>query len=129
MTVSEADAIITAEVKAILARGEPISRLLDNYVVASIMMRHPAITNFLPRNTGTIFDKYVIKIDNDTTKELQTFIAKLPGLISISMDGATVNGKQKVRRMKLSVIIATCDLIQLTIFAAAFEDCLHSFQK
>ena len=62
MTVSEADVIITVEVKAILARGDPISCLLDNYDVASIMMRHPAITHFLPCNTGTIFDKYVNKI-------------------------------------------------------------------
>ena len=37
-----------------------------------------------------------MKIDTDAKAELEGFIKKLPGLINVGLDGATVNGKQKV---------------------------------
>lgn len=58
MTKAEADKIITAEVKAILARGEPLSRLLDDHVRAGLYTRHPRLAEgtFLPHDSKTIYD-------------------------------------------------------------------------
>lgn len=96
MNQADADKILKAEMKAILARGEPPTRIIDDYVRAGLMVRYPAIWHFLPRCMNTVFDKFIMTIDNDSSSELKTFIEKLPGRINISMDGATVNGKQKV---------------------------------
>ena len=41
-------------------------------------------------------NKYVVKIDKETTAELNSFMAKLPGHVNVAMDGVTVLGKQKV---------------------------------
>ena len=51
MTQAETDKIIKAEVKATLARGEPIDRLLDDHVRAALFHRHPGFVcgNFLPQ--------------------------------------------------------------------------------
>ena len=94
---SEAEKIITRKVKSILARGEPLDRLLDDQVKAEMIADFPSIEKFLPRDQQTIYLNYVIPIDQECLLELENFIKKLPGQINISMDGATVNGKQKVR--------------------------------
>jgi hypothetical protein len=101
MTKAEADKIITAEVKAILARGEPLSRLLDDHVRAGLYTRHPRLAEgtFLPHDTKTIYDNYVVPIDKQAYEELRTLIQRRPGEINIGMDGATINGKQKVSYM------------------------------
>ena len=98
MTQAEADKIIKAEVKATLARGEPIDRLLDDHVRAALFHRHPGFVrgNFLPRCYHTIYDKYVTDIDRESMLELGDYLKRLPGNINIAMDGATVNSKQKV---------------------------------
>ena len=96
LTSAEAVKIIHAEMRTILARGEPPSRLLDNHARAALMERHPDIVPYLPNSVETIYDKYVVKIDMESREELEGFIKKLPGLLNISFDGATVNGKQKV---------------------------------
>ena len=84
------------EVLAIVARCEPLSRLLDPWVQASLNQRYPAILKFMPTNNETIYDKYVVKIDKETTAELKSFMAKLPGHVNVAMDGVTVLSKQKV---------------------------------
>ena len=98
MLRAAADKIIIAEMKAIIVRGEPISRILvDDHVRAAILHRHPAIAIYLPHDAETVYNKYVVPIDMEATKELQKKIVNLHGCINISMDGATINGKQKVR--------------------------------
>ena len=98
MTRAAADKIIIAEMKAIIVRGKPISRILDDHVRAAILHRHPAIAIYLPAHDAeTVYNKYVVPIDMEATKELQKKIVNLHGCINISMDGATINGKQKVR--------------------------------
>ena len=57
---------------------------------------HPGIEKYLPADETTVYNNYAIPIDKECREELQALIEKLPGLISISMDGATVNGKHKV---------------------------------
>lgn len=97
LTMADIEKIIIAEVKTILARGETPERLLDDYARASLIVRYPGIGKHLPNHVNTIFNNYVVNIDISSEKELEDFIKKLPGLINISFDGATVNGKQKVR--------------------------------
>ena len=96
MTKADADKIIIAEVKAILSRGEPPTRLLDDYVRAALLQRHPALFRFLPHDAGTIYNKYIVPIDAQAEAELATFISRLPGCINVAMDGVSVNGCQKV---------------------------------
>ena len=43
MNKAKATKIIIAERKAILVHGEPLTRILDDCVRASVMVRHPAI--------------------------------------------------------------------------------------
>jgi hypothetical protein len=108
MCKAEAEKLITAEVKAILARGEPLDRLLDDHVRASLLARHSALGMYLPHDESTIFSKYAVPIDIVAMKELEGLISKIPGLINIALDGATVNGKQKVRfRLLIAVIMAS----------------------
>jgi len=97
MNQASADIVLMHEVRAIVARGEPLSRLLDPWVQASLHQRYPAILKFIPSDVETIYDKYVIKIDKQTTSELKSFMAKIPGHVNVAMDGVTVLGKQKVR--------------------------------
>lgn len=96
MTKAIAEKIIVAEVKAILARRETPDRLLDDHVRAALATRHSALPNFVPHNAQTIYDNYVVPIDRASLLEMETFIGRLPGMINIAMDGATVNGKSKV---------------------------------
>ena len=65
-------------------------------VQASLNQRYPVILKFMPTNNETIYDKYVVKIDKETTAELKSFMAKLPGHVNVAMDGVTVLSKQKV---------------------------------
>ena len=136
MTQAEADKIIIAEVKAILSRGEPPTRLLDDYVKASLMQRHPALWDYLPRDAETIYNRYIIQVDYNTTDELKTFIKKLPGRLNIAMDGATVNGKQKVNIFAFYILAFFS--IQHTFTdkyflqhhsLILFQDCIHSFKS
>ena len=116
MNKAEADKIIMAEVRAIVARGEPLSRLLDPYVKAALCARHPALVqgNFIPRDRETIYNNYVVPVDKQAYEELESYIAKLPGQINISMDGAQVNSKQKVCRLFVEKISSSaCELISL----------------
>ena len=96
LTEPEAETMILAEVKSMLARGETLNRLLDPYVIQSLCMRHAGLGKFIPRDEETIYRKYVIPIDVQGVDTLEEFLCKLPGHINVGMDGATVNSKQKV---------------------------------
>ena len=79
-----------------LARGEPLSCLLDKFARSALIAHNPAISKFLPEDVATIFEQYVIPIDKRTHADLITMMSTVPGLINIAFDGATVNGKQKI---------------------------------
>jgi hypothetical protein len=96
MKQTDADKIIVAEVKAIMARGEPLERLLDDHVRAALYHRHPGIASFLPYHAHTIYNKYVVEIDQLALKEIQGFIQKCFGMITIAIDGAQVLHSNKV---------------------------------
>eukprot|EP00957_Ditylum_brightwellii_P169369 12891171-Ditylum_brightwellii.AAC.1 len=94
-TQADAAYVLNVEVCAMVAWGGPISCLLDPLVRVALILHYPIIRKFLPLTIGTIYDKYVMEINKATTEELKTFVMKIPGLINISMDGVTVNRKQK----------------------------------
>ena len=64
-----AQMILLAEVKAMLARGEPLVRLLDEYFKAYLVLRHPGLAHFLPWDEGTIYHNYVIPINQKSFKK------------------------------------------------------------
>ena len=53
MNEADAEKIIIAEVKAMLVRRDPLTRLLDDYVRAAIMERNPGIHKYLPKIATT----------------------------------------------------------------------------
>jgi hypothetical protein len=85
-----------SEVMAVVSRGEPLARFANAYVRAAIIKSNPGIDDHIPLEEKTIYGNFVQPIDKETQEELVEYIKKLPGLINLSMDGATVNGKQKV---------------------------------
>ena len=55
-----------------------------------------------------MFDNYVVSIDANVFKEMKMFIMKLPSLIKIAMDGATVDGKQNVSKQLFTIFTVYC---------------------
>ena len=98
MSVVEMERVYKAEVEAVLFRHEPLERLLDPMVIAALTIRHPPMKSFMPQNRHTIYNKYVVPIDMATTTELVRYFGILPGMVTVSFDGVTVNRKSKVRQ-------------------------------
>ena len=89
--------ITTTEVKAMLYHREPLDWLLDDHMQTSFLALHSALGIYLSQDEQTIFNKYAVPIDLVAMQELEGLIVKLPGLSNIALDGATINGKSKVR--------------------------------
>lgn len=68
MTPALAVTIIKAQVEAILGNNE----LFDEYAVAALLKVSPAIGKFIPGDENTIFDRYVMEIDREATKQLES---------------------------------------------------------
>ena len=98
MPVDEMERVYKAEVEAVLYRHEPLERLLDPMVIAALTIRHPPMKSFMPQHRNTIYNKYVVPIDMATTNELVRYFGILPGMVTVSFDGVTVNRKSKVRQ-------------------------------
>ena len=81
--------------EASLVRGEPPSRLLDPFVQSSLITCIPGIGKHLPQSPDAIFD-IVYAIDDDTTKEMQNLMARVPGQMGVSCDGVTVLGSSNL---------------------------------
>ena len=96
MTKTMSDNIIMKEVEAIVSRGESLSRLQDEYVIAALRARCPGIESYLPRDADTTYTNYVTKIDISCSKQLRDHLSRIPGCINVAFDGVTVNGKQKI---------------------------------
>jgi hypothetical protein len=89
--------VYKSKVEAVLYHHEPITRLLCPMVIAAITLRHPPMKSFIPQNTATIYSNYVVPINIATTSELVKYFGLLPGMVTVSFDGVTVNRKSKVR--------------------------------
>ena len=55
-----------------------------------------------------MYNNYIGSIDSYLFKEMKRFLMKLPDLINVAMDGATVNGKQKVSRLLFTISTFYC---------------------
>ena len=99
MTPALADTIIKALTEAILANNEPLARLFDENAVAALLKVSPAIGKFIPGDENTIFDRYVMEIDREATKQLEQIIIikRTHGHVNLAFDPATINGNSKVR--------------------------------
>ena len=93
LTQKQADVIIRGEVEAIVARHEPLSRVLDPFVRAAAVQKSPAILPYWPQDTKTVLTQFVLPIDRDCTAEVQDIFKRTPGQLSASADGVTCNGK------------------------------------
>lgn len=104
MTQAKADKIIFGKLKMILALGLPLSLILDDHVRENMISDHgTGLIKFLPRHDDTVYNSYVIPLDEWANEQLELMMKKLPGMMNLSMDGATVNGKQKVSTTSLCV--------------------------
>lgn len=97
MNEYEAMKIIGREVEAIVARMEPLSRLIDPIVQAAMIGANPAIATFLPSTEETIFNQYIPRMDERTTSDLTALLKTIPGMMTVAFDGATFTSKSKVR--------------------------------
>ena len=70
ITEAEATRIIRAHIETIIVRYEPLDRIFDPYFVASLLISHPGIGAFIPRNVSAVMKEYVLKIDKDNTSQL-----------------------------------------------------------
>ena len=72
---------------------KPLERLLDPMVIAALTLRDTPMKAFIPQHRITIYNKYVVPIDIATTSELVKYFSLLPGMVTVSFDGVTVNRK------------------------------------
>ena len=97
MSIGEMSRVYLTEVEAVLYGHEPLIRLLDPMVIAALTLRHPPTKLFIPQNYDTIYTSYILLINIATTSELVKYVGLLPGMVTVSFDGVTVNRKSKVR--------------------------------
>ena len=98
MPVDEMERVYKAEVEDVLYCHEPLERLLDPMVIAALTIWHPPMNSFMSQSQHTIYSKYVAPIDVATTNELVRYFGILPGMVTMSFDGVTVNRQSKVRQ-------------------------------
>jgi hypothetical protein len=97
MLIDEMKRVYKAKVEAVLYCHEPLTHLICPMVIAALTLRHPSMKSFIPQCTKTIYSKYVVPIDIATTSELVKYFGLLPGMVTLSFDGVTVNRQSKVR--------------------------------
>ncbi len=97
MLVDEMKRVYKAKVEAVIYPHEPLMRLLDPFVIATLNLWHPPMKSFLPQNAATIYSNYVVPINIATTSELIKYFGILPGMVTVSFHGVMVNRKSKVR--------------------------------
>jgi hypothetical protein len=100
MNKDRAECIIRAEVEAILARFEPISRILDPIVQSSLSAAHgPALLQYIPSDASTLFSGYVIPIDAEVTANINVLMTSVPGSLNMAVDGITIQGQSHLLYM------------------------------
>ena len=74
-----------------LARFEPLSRMLDPFVVSSMIIKNPAIGPYLPQTLETLYFGYAVPIDTSCTAQVVEKFNRIPGLTTVAADAVTVN--------------------------------------
>ena len=84
---------IKMEVECVLARFEPLNRLLDYWWQRSFIQRHPGMVQWLPQDHAEIMEKYVGPIDTEQAALVTENFNEIPGQPGLAVDGATINGE------------------------------------
>ena len=81
-----------AELCAVVARGEPPERFMDPHVKAAFFAHTPA-SKYYPNTAKTIYQKYVPRVDVESTIELIKCLQLMPGHSSVALDGVSCMGR------------------------------------
>ena len=92
----EADRLIRGKVEAVVARFEPLTRLVDPFVKAAFIQKSPAIASFLPEDVKTIYSNFVDPIDAECTKQVIDIFKRNQSMLTGSVNGVTVNKRHKL---------------------------------
>ena len=95
LTRARAENIIKSRIESIVARYEPLDAVFCPFNISSMIVSNPCIGQYIPRNASSVMKDYVRPIDDDTKRQLIDCMRKQPGLLSVSFDGVTANGKSK----------------------------------
>ena len=133
LNVDQANAIILRKVEPVVARKEPLERLVCPHVQAEMIADHPAIGAYLPKTSKTVFSKYAVPIDKRTTTEVHNIFKTKPGLASLGMDSATINSKSKIvytgTKGDASIFIAINDLKSMKHVSSAEKEDAYMIAK
>ena len=112
-----------------MARGGFLERSHNPFVRAALLQRCPAISEYLPADTATLFDKYVPLIDIETTLELTKLFNLLPGILGVAFrwHDSQQEMQDSLHRFKWSYVyvldMARPGLVLFTVFFT-FLSCL-----
>lgn len=89
--------IICGELEVILVRHESLNRLQDAVYQSNLAKAHtPAILEYLPVNTQTMFSSYINDMDEKLTQKIKNRLLLMQGHASLEVDGVTVTGGSKL---------------------------------
>ena len=91
ITRKEAYLIIRAELKAVIYRFEPFSRLLCPMVRAAITQRFPGIKPYYPESRDKLWSM-ILEIDSDILAQCAGYLRSTLGLATVACDGVTILG-------------------------------------
>ena len=133
MTQVQADRVIRLEVEKMLARGEPLDRMMDPWVTAAFLQCAPAIATHLPTSEDSLFQRYGPLIDMETTLELTKMFNLIPGMLGVASGTVTVSHKRQtlytVSSGKLSIFWTCEDLGKPYLLLFMFLLHYHSYNN
>ena len=133
LNADQANAIILRKVEPQVARKEAVDRILCPFVQAEMLADHPAIGAYLPKCPETVFSNFIVPIDQKSSKEVYNLFKTKPGLASLGMDSAMINGKSKIvytgTKSDASVFIAVKDLKSHKHVSSAKREDAHKIAK
>ena len=93
MTEERATKVIKANLEAIVYRFEPPNRINCPYVRAALILANPGIEQWLKQDV-TSYYPLIEEIDTDTSVQIVYQFDRILGLMTLAVDGVTVNGEK-----------------------------------
>jgi len=90
------DKVFILHVECVVARFEPIERLVDVWFKRAFEANNAGLSHFIPNDASTVFDKYVLPLYRQQEQDFIARLKHLPGCAAMSVDGATVNGRSEL---------------------------------
>ena len=130
MTEERATKVIKANLEAIVYRFEPPNRLDDPFVRAALILANPGIEQWLKQDV-TSYYPLIEEIDTDTSVQIVDQFDRILGLMTLAVDGVTVNGKSHLLYTLSKGIHAIFEklqhlLDQVHVTGAEVDDCLQT---